>query len=134
MMVESMIEIVLKLIVPAFIAANGLKDGRPTLLGNPFDDEPARQRFREAFQKMAKVEFPNIEKLLLHFKSKDGIVPGKICVGDLTILMIYCASVYFNNDQDLASLAPSTQPVIARLMKNERLRKHVEKAHTIRYC
>ena len=52
---------------------------------------------------------PKIESLLKHFGTKDSIVPGKITVGDLTLLAHYMASQYFKIEADFESLVPSAK-------------------------
>ena len=103
-------------------------------MGKPMDDEEARQIFREKVQETSKIEYPKIEKLLNHFKTTDVLCPGKICVGDLAILAIHVASVYFQNEEDFKTLIPSAQPLVHRLLQNDRLAAHVEKAHFVRFC
>ena len=103
-------------------------------MGKPMDDEEARQVFREKVQETSKIEFPKIEKLLNHFKTTDGLCPDKICVGDLAILAIHVASVYFQNEEDFKNLIPSAQPLIRRLLQNAHLAAHIEKAHSVRFC
>ena len=98
------------------------------------DDEEVRRVFREKVQETSKIEFPKIEKLLNHFKTTDGLCSDKICVGDLAILAIHVASVYFQNEEDFKILIPSAQPLVHRLLQNERLAAHVEKAHSVRFC
>ena len=38
------------------------------------------------------------------------IVPGKITIGDLTVLALFMASQYFKIENDFNSLVPSAQP------------------------
>ena len=84
------------------------------------------EKVREQVQETPKIEFPKIEKILNHFKTTDGLCPDKICVGDLAIVAIHVASVYFQNEEDFKTLIPSAQPLVHRLLQNDRLAAHVE--------
>ena len=52
---------------------------------------------------------PKVEALLKHFDTKESIVPGKITIGDLTVLALFMASQYFKIENDFNSLVPSAQ-------------------------
>ena len=53
------------------------------------------------------VEFPKIEKVLKNFNCGSSVVEGKTSVGDLAVLAMHIASVYFKNEDDFKNLIPS---------------------------
>ena len=55
------------------------------------------------------VEFPKIEKVLKNFNCSDAVVEGKTTVGDLAVLAMHIASVYFKNEDDFKNLIPSAR-------------------------
>ena len=107
------------------------------------------------------MNLPKVESLLKHFESKNSIVPGKITVGDLTILALYMASQYFKIEEDFKNLVPSAKagfqigaisfnkrfdkpcrqqfenqfkPIVMNLMKNKKLVRQVEQGKSRPFC
>ena len=47
--------------------------------------------------------------MLKHLGAKDSLLPGKITIGDLTILALFMASQYFEIEDVFKTLVPSAQ-------------------------
>ena len=63
--------------------------------------------FHDHVRIASKREFFKIQKVLENFDCTDGLVPGKICVGDLCVLCMKIAAEYFKNEEDFEYLVPS---------------------------
>ena len=76
-------------------------------------------------------QFPKIEKVLKHFNKTEAICPGKICVGDLSILAMYMCSQYFKNEDDFNTLIPSAVQMIKKLMANQKIAQWVKNQESV---
>ena len=65
------------------------------------------ETFHDHVRSASKQEFAKIQKVLENFDCTDGLVPGKICVGDLCVLCMKIAAEYFKNQEDFDHLVPS---------------------------
>ena len=67
----------------------------------------------------------------VHFNKTEAICPGKICVGDLSILAMYMCSQYFKNEDDFKTLIPSAVPMIKKLMTNQKIAQWVKSKESV---
>merc|ERR1712131_139803 len=93
-----------------------------------------RTIFRNKTIEGLKANFPKVEFVLKHLGAKDSLLPGKITIGDLTILALFMASQYFEIEDVFKTLMPSAQPIFENLMKNPFLANQVEKGKAVPFC
>merc|ERR1712088_1012586 len=127
MMLETVTEVFLGMVKPAFAII------RSPEMANA-DRAKQVDAFHQCVIKNSKVEFPKIEKVLKNFNCGSSVVEGKTSVGDLAVLAMHIASVYFKNEDDFKNLIPSANPLIQRLLSNPEIMPLVEEAHQIPYC
>ena len=86
------------MVLPAVDAVNKSKSLKLTEQAETFHDH---------VRSASKREFFKIQKVLENFECHDGLVSGKICVGDLCVLCMKIAAEYFKNEEDFDHLVPS---------------------------
>ena len=90
--------------------------------------------FKRHFDDIVLAEFVKIEKVLQNFNVKDTLCPGKICIGDLSVLAIQLLSQYLGNQDDFDSLAPTAIPLCNKLLTNEKIKNFLETQKSVPYC
>ena len=71
------------------------------------------------------------DEVLKHFNKTEAICPGKISVGDLSILAMYMCTQYFQNEDDFNTLLPSAVPMIKKLMANKKIAEWVKSQESV---
>ena len=63
-------------------------------------------------------QLPKVEFVLKHLGAENSIVPGKVTIGDLTILALFMASQYFKIEDVFYTHVPSAQKGLQIVCRN----------------
>jgi len=75
----------------------------------------------------------NLERALNHLSAGNGVVEGKVCVGDLAVLCMLVLAKAMGVEEAFATKAPTSMKLAQHLMKQDKLKAIVEDASNLSF-